>query len=676
MTRVDLAEQRWRQAAVANLADAVIALDAGGRVTFMNRAAEALTGKDLEDVRGRPLAEAAALLDEGTRGPLDLPAGGGQGYDSVAAVAAAAAADGSVTQRALCADARGGERLLDITLIPVRDDDGPCGSVLVLRDVTAQVRTERALRDSEERYRAFVEQSSEGIWRAELARPMPIDFPEDEQIEIFYRDGVVAESNLVMAQIHGLPSPSEMIGTRLEHLLPRSDARHVEHLRTFIRSGYQLSGAEWQGNDRDGTLRHFLNHLTGVVENGCLVRIWGTQVDITSHKRLEEELRQRAEELLAADRRKDQFLAMMAHELRNPLAPIRNAVELMRQVETADASFHASRAMVERQVKNLARLVDDLLDVSRITHGNIRLRKEAIDLRTIVERAVEATRPLIEARGHDLVVELPPSPVRLEVDPTRMEQVFANLLDNAAKYTMPEGRIRLTAVRAGAEVVVRVRDTGIGVPADVLGRVFEPFVQSDGSLARSEGGLGIGLTLVRSLVEMHGGSVEAHSAGLGQGSEFVVRLPGRGFELVGEGPAGPADPRFPARARSIRVLVVEDNVDAAESLATLLRLWNHRVSVVHDGAAAIEVARSERPEVILLDIGLPGLDGYQVARQLREEVGLRGALMVAMTGYGQPEDRRRSQEAGIHYHFVKPVEPVVLRSLLSGRHDSALEDRD
>jgi PAS domain S-box-containing protein len=380
--------------------------------------------------------------------------------------------------------------------------------------------------------------------------------------------------------------------------------------------------------------------------------------DVTDHER--------AEELADADRRKDQFLAMLAHELRNPLAPIRNAVELMRQVETFDPTFQPSREMVERQVKHLARLVDDLLDVSRINQGSIRLRKEIVELGNVVQRAVEATRPIVDSRGHKLAVQLPRQKVRLEADPARLQQVISNLLHNAAKYTMPGGNLWVTASREGTEAVVRVRDTGIGVRADVLERVFEPFVQqSDDSLARTQGGLGIGLTLVRSLIEMHGGRVEAASPGLGQGSEFVVRLPALPPLQTGEFrlPAPPVEATAP---RPLRVLVVEDNIDAAESLATLLRLWDHDVSVVHDGCAALDAAREQQPEVVLLDIGLPGLDGYQVARRLREEVGLRHVLLVAMTGYGQPEDRRRSQEAGIQYHFVKPVEPLVLRNLLAG----------
>lgn len=385
--------------------------------------------------------------------------------------------------------------------------------------------------------------------------------------------------------------------------------------------------------------------------------------DVTERSRLEEELRRRTQEMIAAERRKDQFLAMLAHELRNPLAPIRNAVELMRQVETLDPTFQPAREMVERQVKHLARLVDDLLDVSRITRGSIRLRKEVVSLNDVIERAVENARPLIESRAHELRLQLPAEPIRLEADPTRLEQVISNLLDNAAKYTMPGGRIRVTAGREGEEAVVRVRDSGIGVPSDVLERVFEPFIQTDGSLARTEGGLGVGLTLVRSLVEMHGGRVAASSPGLGQGSEFVVRLPA---PLLAEEAAPAAEPAAPSPSRPLRVLVVEDNLDAAESLATLLRLWHYDVSVVHDGRTALEAARQQHPEVVLLDIGLPGLDGYQVAQRLREEVGLEHTLLVAMTGYGQPEDRRRSHEAGIHHHFVKPVEPLVLRNLLAG----------
>ncbi len=637
------AQHDWARAALESLDDAVLIVDTRGAVAFINPAAERLTGRRGGAVLGLPLGEALPLRDETGR-PFDLAAGAG------------------APRRALLTLADGGEQPLDVTVSALQD--GAEGRILVLRDATDPARSERALRDSQERYRVFIAQSSQGIWRYELEEPVQVDLPEDRQIDLFYKSGFFAECNEGMARMYGLETPEELLGVRLGDLLPRSDPHNVEYLRSFIRSGYHLSGAESHEVDKEGNPKYFLNNLMGVVEDGLLVRVWGTQLDITDRKQLEEELRRRAEELVAADRRKDQFLAMLAHELRNPLAPIRNSVELMRQAENLDPSFQASREMVERQVKHLARLVDDLLDVSRITHGNIRLRKETLDLGTILERAVDANRPLIEARNHTLAVQLPSEPVRMEADPTRLEQVFSNLLNNAAKYTMPGGRILLAADLEGDEAVVRVRDTGIGVPPDVLGRVFEPFVQSDGSLARSEGGLGIGLTLVRSLGEMHGGHVEAHSPGLGQGSEFLVRLPARAA-IPSEWPGAEPEAEPLAAGRGVRVLVVEDNVDAAESLAALLRLWHHDVHVVHDGLEAIEAARRQQPEVVLLDIGLPGLDGYQVARKLRDEVGLENALLIAMTGYGQPEDRRRSREAGIQHHFVKPVEPDVLRNLLT-----------
>ena len=642
-------QRDWLRVALDKVGDAVVTTDGQGRLTFMNPAAERLTGTSAAEAQSRPLADVLLLLEPETRQPVVLLLQPG----------------GPADREVLLVDPAGEERRLGVTVDRFEETDRRsfAGAVLVLRDVTASARAEDALRESQERYRAFIEQSSEGIWRFELEEPISIDLPVEEQIDLAYQRGVLAECNRVMAQMYGLSDESEIVGARLGQLLPSSDPHNIKYLRNFIESGYRLTGAESHELDAEGNPKVFLNNLVGVVEDGHLVRAWGSQLDITEQKRLEEELRRRAEELVGADRRKDQFLAMLAHELRNPLAPIRNSVELMRQVETLDPTFQPSREMVERQVKHLARLVDDLLDVSRITQGSIRLRKEVVDLGTIVQRAVEGTRPLVESRAHELSLQLPAETLRIEADSTRLEQVVSNLINNAAKYTMPGGHIWVTAACEGDEAVVRVRDTGIGVPPDVLDRVFEPFVQqTDGSLARTNGGLGVGLTLVRSLIEMHGGRVEAESPGLGQGSEFVVRLPAH---LPAEATL-PAEPSAANATRPLKVLVVEDNIDAAESLATLLRLWNHDVSVVHDGRSALEAAREQQPEVVLLDIGLPGLDGYQVARRLRDEIGLDHALLVAMTGYGQPEDRRRSQEAGIQYHFVKPVEPLVLRNLLAG----------
>jgi PAS domain S-box-containing protein len=369
-------------------------------------------------------------------------------------------------------------------------------------------------------------------------------------------------------------------------------------------------------------------------------------------------------ELREGDRRKDEFLALLAHELRNPLAPIRNGVEIMKMIGLGDPQLQQLRDMLERQVLHMSRLVDDLLDVSRITRGKITLRKEPMDLAAVVARAVETSRPLIDARRHELAVTLPPEPLRVQADPTRLAQVFANLLNNAAKYTQEGGRIGLTAARTGTEVEVRVRDSGIGIAPEMLPRVFDLFAQADQSLEHSDGGLGIGLTLVRTLVEMHGGTVQAFSEGPARGSEFVVRLPLLAEPLLGgQARAGTREERQAASAR--RVLVVDDNQDTALSLGLLLQLQGHEVFAAHDGPGALQAAQDYRPDAVLLDIGLPGMDGYEVARRIRLLPELERVLLVAMTGYGQEEDKRRSQAAGFNAHLVKPADLDALKVLLT-----------
>jgi PAS domain S-box-containing protein len=365
-----------------------------------------------------------------------------------------------------------------------------------------------------------------------------------------------------------------------------------------------------------------------------------------------------------AAHRKDEFLALLAHELRNPLTPIRNAVHVLKAAAADAAAAGRARDLIERQVEHLVRLVDDLLDVSRMMRGKIELRKERIDLAAAVARAVETAAPAVEAGRHELTVSLPPEPLRLEADPVRLAQVIANLLNNAAKYTEPGGRITLTAAREGDEAVVRVRDTGVGVAADMLPKIFDLFVQADRSLDRAQGGMGVGLTLVRRLVELHGGGVQAYSDGPGKGSEFVVRLPAAPAappEENGRREDRPAADRRPPRRR---ILVVDDNADVAESLALMLRLDGQDVRVARDGPAALEAARAEPPEVVFLDIGMPGMDGCEAARRLRQLPGVENALLVALTGWGQEEDRRRTAEAGFDHHLVKPVEPATLHTLL------------
>jgi signal transduction histidine kinase/ActR/RegA family two-component response regulator len=384
----------------------------------------------------------------------------------------------------------------------------------------------------------------------------------------------------------------------------------------------------------------------------------GIGLDISARKRAEQVLKE-------ADRRKDEFLATLAHELRNPLAPIRTAVQVLRMAGPLNATAEAARDMIDRQVSQMVRLVDDLLDVSRITRGKLQLRKEQVDLAIVVRSALETARPLIERSGHELTVTMPPDPVFLEADPVRLSQVIANLLTNAAKYMDPGGHIGLTIERAGVEVLVTVKDTGIGIASEHLPRLFEMFSQVVPALERSQGGLGIGLALVKGLVEMHGGSVAATSDGPGKGSQFVVHLPMvKGTFAPEHLPRGNGD-CVSARTKN-KILVVDDNQDAADSLAMMLRLLGYEIHAVHDGLEAVEAARWFRPDVVLLDIGLPKLNGYEAARRIREQPWGGTIVLVAISGWGQEEDKRRARRAGIEHHLTKPVTPADLERLLAG----------
>ncbi|MHB1561654.1 MAG: hybrid sensor histidine kinase/response regulator [Isosphaeraceae bacterium] len=374
------------------------------------------------------------------------------------------------------------------------------------------------------------------------------------------------------------------------------------------------------------------------------------------------ERERQAQALRDADRQKDEFMAMLAHELRNPLAAVNNAVTVLK-LSPDEESRNWANDVVERQVRQLARLIDDLLDVSRITSGKIRLRREFVDAGTVLDQAIESARPLIDARGQTLTVAVERGRLPLHADATRVGQIALNLLTNAAKYTDGGGHIHLTADREGDDVVIRVRDDGMGIPPEKLPEMFRLFAQGDRSLARSEGGLGIGLTIVKRLAEMHEGSVEARSEGPGQGSEFIVRLP------LAPSQADPvaSPPARPHRAgRSSRVLIVDDNVDTALGMERLLKPLGHETLVVHDGPAAIESARAFRPDFVLLDIGLPGMDGYRVASALREVELARDTVFIAVSGYGQDEDRRRSYAAGFDHHLVKPVDLAKLIPLIAG----------
>ncbi|MGE5177527.1 MAG: ATP-binding protein [Bacteroidota bacterium] len=368
-------------------------------------------------------------------------------------------------------------------------------------------------------------------------------------------------------------------------------------------------------------------------------------------------------QLQESGRTKDEFLATLAHELRNPLAPIRNAAHILKQHGPRDPEMVWARQVIDRQAEHLSRLVDDLLDVSRITRGKIELRQERIPVSVVVSSAVETARPLIEANQHALTVSLPGEPLFVNGDLTRLAQVVSNLLANAAKYTPPNGKIEVGAERSGDSVVLRVSDNGVGIPHEMLARIFEMFAQVDSSLERTAGGLGIGLTLARTLIELHGGSIEARSLGAGRGSEFLVRLPLAPSEESKAPPVAAGDAAA-GREALARVLVVDDNVDAADSLARLLAMDGYEVRVANGGIEALHEADAFRPDVMLLDIGLPMMNGYDVARRIRREPWGAAVRLVALTGWGQDEDRRRSKEAGFDDHVVKPVDPNSLRSLL------------
>jgi signal transduction histidine kinase/CheY-like chemotaxis protein len=421
--------------------------------------------------------------------------------------------------------------------------------------------------------------------------------------------------------------------------------------------GVEINGAEVKFVFDDGRVRYIYGNARPLFHaDGSVRGAVSAFADVTPLKEAEKALKE-------ADRRKDEFLATLAHELRNPLAPIRNALELMKRADGDANLTEQARILMERQVGQMVRLVDDLLDLNRISRGKVELRKERLELGTQVRNAVEVSRPMMEAQSHELTVTLPPEPIFLDADPTRLSQIISNLLNNAAKYTEKGGHIWLTVERQGGDAVVSIRDTGIGIAADHLPHIFEMFSQAVPALERSQGGLGVGLALVRGLVELHGGTVEAHSGGIGMGSEFIIRLP------VAEGPVQTsvesADSSQKARSGpKCRILVVDDNRDTADSLAMVLRLMGHEIQTAHNGVEAVQAAASFRPDVAFLDIGMPKMNGYEVARHIREQPWGTTIVLIALTGWGQEEDKKRASEAGFRHHLTKPVEPGDLGKLL------------
>ena len=500
-----------------------------------------------------------------------------------------------------------------------------------------RVSAEAALRESEARLQALIENLPGGAV-----------FVVDKDLRYLIAEGeAIAHAGLKSA---------DFLGKSIRQALPEHLASEYE---PYFRKG--LAGEHYEYEHAAHEHAYLTRGVPLRTPSGEVYAVLAASFDITERKRAEGESRE-------ADKRKDEFLAMLSHELRNPLAAISNATQVMQHLTRDNATVQRPCEVIERQLQDLTRLVDDLLDMSRLTWGKINLKQEMLSLEAVLQRAIEGSRPLIDARGHQLTITLPPLAVQVAGDSTRLVQVFGNLLNNAAKYTEPGGHIALHTTIAGEEAIILVRDNGCGLSASLLPHVFELFTQAIRSLDRSQGGLGVGLALVSSLVKMHGGEVEAHSAGLGQGSEFMVRLPlVRSSDKLERPSSKEATAQASTIAPRLKILVVEDNADAAEMLSLLLCQGGDEVRLTHDGLTALDEARHFQPQVVLCDLGLPGLNGYGVAARLREQPEWRDTLLVALSGYGREEDLRKSQAAGFDHHLTKPVDFKVLAALLERR---------
>lgn len=536
-----------------------------------------------------------------------------------------------------------GTEFLTSSHIAALNLDGERNFVCVQRDVTEQRRAEEALRESERNA------------QQQLALLDHVYNTAPVGLGLFDTDLRYVRTNKLLAAIDGLPA-AECIGRSLREVIPNLAGQLEPLYRQVMQTGRPIIGREIRGTTpAHPTEEHYWLASYYPVYNpeGKVAGVSAIILDITQQKQAEESLRD-------ADRRKNEFLAMLAHELRNPLATIRYAANLSRLPNVSPDQVDFAE-VVERQVQNLARLVDDLLDISRITQGRICLQRTSVDANMLIRRAAEALEPAIQERGHRLTLDLPEEPLTLHADQTRIEQVLQNLLNNAAKYSESDGRIKVTARADAKDAIITVTDDGLGMPKELIPQVFDLFTQGERTLDRSQGGLGIGLTLVRQIIELHSGSVTAYSDGIGHGSSFTIRIPLSQQPRVNShnGPERPL-----AEAASKRILVVEDNVDAAQMLELFLKIEGHQVAICHNGIDAFTAAKSFLPNVILLDLGLPGKDGYQIAREIRADDILRDALIIAISGYGQETDRERAREAGFDDHLIKPVDMEVLRAAL------------
>ncbi|HEV8335875.1 MAG TPA: PAS domain S-box protein [Candidatus Polarisedimenticolia bacterium] len=534
--------------------------------------------------------------------------------------------------------AKGGRRLdISLTSSPIHDVSGRViGASKIARDITLRKRAEEGLRAAERQLQIITESLSAPV--ARCSRDLRYVWVGKRFAEWLQR----RPEEIVGRPIAEVLGPEAM--ARLQPYVDRVLAGEEVQFETQI--DYEKIGPRWISAMYSPTF-----DTTGSVTGWLSVVI-----DIEARK-VEEEV------LKNADRRKDEFLATLAHELRNPLAPIRNSLEIMKLAEADSEVATKARDMIDRQVSHMERLIDDLLDISRITRNRLELRRQRVDLQAVIHQAVETSRPMAERLGHEIRVRLPAEPLFVHGDPVRLAQVFGNLLNNSCKYTKRGGRIEVSAERQGEIIAASVRDNGIGISTGMLPRIFDMFTQGDQRLDRASGGLGIGLTLVRQLVEMHNGRVDAKSDGPDQGSTFQVRLPALVEKTQEGGLDGTARDRRVAPA--LRILVVDDNQDSAHSLSTLLAMNGNQTRTAYDGLEAVEAAKAFQPDVLMLDIGLPKMDGFETCRRIRAQPWGKNILLVALTGWGQEEDRRRSKEAGFDAHLVKPVSHAELMELLA-----------
>jgi PAS domain S-box-containing protein len=606
---------------LASIGDGVIATDREGRVSFMNAVAEALTGFTQQEAEGRPLTDVFRIINEQTRQALENPT------EKVLRTGAIV----GLANHTVLISRDGRERPVHDSAAPIFDAQGAVqGVVLVFMDATQERESQRAL----QMLAAIVEHSDDAIIGKDMQRR-------------------ITSWNAGAERLYGYTA-QEAIGQSIDLIVPENHRDELTTIMQRLKRGEMIDHWDTVRRRRDGSLVDVSLRISPIKNShGEVVGASKVARDITERKR--------------AEKSKDEFLAMLAHELRNPLAAISYAAAAAR-LPGAGASDEMLE-LIERQVKNLSRLIDDLLDISRISREKIQLRREIVDASIIVRRAAATMQPLVAEKRHVLEVDVSKEPMPVNVDPTRAEQIVGNLLANAAKYTPDGGRVVLRAFPERGEAVIQVQDTGIGISREMLPSVFELFAQADRTLDRSQGGLGIGLTVVRKLTEMHGGSVGAYSPGVGLGSTFTARLP---LSEPVKAMVNGETPRRGAQQPKLRVLVVEDNRDTAKVQALLLKQFGHEVAVVHDGQAALEMALEFRPHAVLLDIGLPVLNGYEVASKLREQ-GFVAESLIAVSGYGQIEDRERSRRAGFNHHLVKPVNHEELISILQSiqPHDAA-----